>query len=104
MYAIVNHLQFIKPVDELIEIVRTSGLPYLISHNGFIDFHFIKMDEFKAIVILLWTDQQAAQDGAKSFGPSWFALHFKPFLAVAENRSTGEVVVSSYTPSSSKTN
>lgn len=96
MYAVVNHLQFNKPVDSFKDLVQQDGIPTLSSHAGFVDFHFVKVDEHHAIVIILWQDAASAQAGARSFGPTWFATHFKPYLAAAENRSTGEVIASSY--------
>lgn len=96
MYAIVNHLQFSKPVDDFKEIVLNDGMPFLSTHAGFIDFHFIKVDEYKAIVLIIWDNAASAQAGAKSFGPTWFATHFKPFLVGEENRSTGELIASTY--------
>lgn len=92
MYAVVNHLQFSKPVDAFKDIVQNDGIPILSKHEGFIDFHFVKVDEFKAIVLIIWKDGASAMAGAKSFGPGWFAVHFKPFLVGEENRSTGEII------------
>lgn len=95
MFAVVNHLEFSKPVDAFKEVVQSSGLPTLSSYPGFMGFHFVKVDEFKAIVLLLWESGAAAKAGAQSFGPTWFATHFKPYLVGDENRSIGEVLVSS---------
>lgn len=96
MYAVVNHLQFNKPVDDFKDIVQNDGMPFLSTHAGFIGFHFIKVDEFNAIVLIIWEDATSAQAGAKSFGPTWFATNFKPFLVGAENRSAGEIIVSTF--------
>ena len=96
MYAVVNHLQFNKPVDDFKENVQNEGMPILSKHAGFIDFHFIKVDEFNAIVVIIWEDATSAMAGAKSFGPTWFATNFKPFLVGAENRSTGEIIASTF--------
>lgn len=94
MFAVVNHLHFSKPVDELKEIVATDGIPTLARNEGLIDFHFVKTDEFHAIVIIIWKDAECAQAGAKAFGPTWFATHFKPHLVGEENRSVGPVLAS----------
>lgn len=94
MYAVVNHLQFNKPVDDFKDIVQNDGIPILSKHKGFIDFHFIKVDANNAIVLIFWEDAASAMAGAKSFGPTWFATNFKPFLVGAENRSTGEIIAS----------
>jgi hypothetical protein len=95
MFAVVNHLQFTKPVDELKDIVQDNGIPMLSKHPGFIDFHFVKVDEYNAIVLILWRDAESAQTGAKEFGPTWFAAHIRPFLHGGENRSVGEIIASS---------
>ena len=95
MFAVVNHLQFNRPVDEFREIVQNDGVPTLSRHGGFVQFQFVKVDEFNAIVLIIWKDGASAAAGAKSFGPTWFATHFKPFLVGPENRSAGEIIASS---------
>ncbi len=96
MYAVINHLQFNKPVEDFKEILQNDGISVLSKNAGLIDFHFIKVDEYKAIVLIIWEDAASAQAGAKSFGPTWFATHFKPFLTGAEDRNTGEVIATTY--------
>ncbi len=96
MYAVVNHLQFNKPVDDFKDKVQNEGMPILSKHAGFIDFHFIKVNEFNAIVVIIWEDAVSAMAGAKSFGPTWFTANFTPFLVGAENRSTGEIIASTF--------
>lgn len=80
-------------MDDFRDIVRDDGAPILARHDGFVTFHFVKVDDFNAIVIIIWKDIASAQAGAKSFGPTWFATHFKPFLASTEDRSGGEILV-----------
>lgn len=95
MFAVINRLTFTKPVDELAEDLRATGLPLLSAQPGFKTFHFVREDDRTAIVVLLWSDGASAQAGAQSFGPAWFATHLKPFLAAAEDRHVGPVTVSS---------
>lgn len=95
MFAVVNHLHFSKPVDEFKHIIESDGLPFLSSHQGFEGFYFVKESDTKAIVIILWKDGPSAEAGAKSFGPAWFAKHFKPYFAEPEQRTVGQVIVSS---------
>lgn len=95
MYAVVNLLRFNRPVESFIEELQNSGLPQLSANEGFIDFHFIRHSDQAAYVIILWRDAACAQAGAKAFGPTWFAAHFKPFLEGPEDRHTGDVLVSS---------
>jgi heme-degrading monooxygenase HmoA len=92
MFAVVNHLQFTKPVDELKELVQNEAIPVLSKNEGFINFYLVKEDEFKAIVLIIWKDGGCAQAGAKSFGPSWFVPNLKPLLVGGEGRSTGEII------------
>lgn len=94
MFAVVNHLQFTKSVDDLREVVVSGGLPLLQSLPGFQNFYFVKTTPDRAIVILIWQDAASAENGAKTFGPTWFAKHFAPYLASEQQRSAGEVLVS----------
>jgi len=96
MHAVVNHLHLIKPVDEFRDIVQNEALPLLSNMPGFIGFHFVKVDDYNAIILIIWEDAAAAQAGAKSMGPSWFVPHIKPFLSSPEGRKTGDIIVSSY--------
>lgn len=93
MFAVVNHLHFSKPVDELAIAVREEGLGVLSALPGFQDFYFVKTGEDRAIVIIIWQDANSANEGAKVFGPTWFAKNFAPFLASEQQRSGGEVLV-----------
>ena len=93
MYAVVNHLHFSKPTDEFRAGVANEGLPLLESLPGFRDFYFVKVADDRAIVILIWEDEAAATNGAKAFGPTWFAANLAPFLASEQQRSGGEVLV-----------
>ena len=38
MYAVVNHLQFTKPVDDFKEITQNEAVPLFLKCPGFIDF------------------------------------------------------------------
>lgn len=96
MFAVVNHLQFNKPVDTVKDSLQNEGMPILSKHAGFLDFHFIKVDEYHAIVVIIWEDAASAQAGAKSFGPTWFATNIKPFLVGGENRATGEIIATTF--------
>ncbi len=97
MFTVVNHLHFSKPVDEFRAAVAREGLPILQSLPGFKDFYLVKTAEDRAIVILVWQDAASAESGAKTFGPTWFAKHLAPYLASEQQRSGGEVLVSSRT-------
>jgi hypothetical protein len=61
--------------------------------SGFLDFHFIKVNEFTAILSIMWESSAAAQEAFESFRATWFSKHFSPYL-VDENRQTGQVIVS----------
>jgi len=90
----VNHLHFSKPVDDLRESVEQEGAPLLASLPGFKGFHFIKVDDTHAIVLIFWDTPADAQNGAQVFGPTWFAKNFAPYLASEQQRSAGAVLVS----------
>jgi hypothetical protein len=60
---------------------------------GFKDFMFVKVADDRAIVILVWEDGPSAEHGSKTFGPTWFAKNFAPYLASEQQRSTGPIIV-----------
>lgn len=93
MHAVVNHLHFSKPVDDFRQAVEQEGLPLLSSLPGFRDFLFVKVADDRAVVILVWQDAASAENGAKVFGPTWFAKNFAPYLASEQQRSSGPVIV-----------
>jgi hypothetical protein len=90
----VNHLHLTIPVDDLRLPLEGEGLPLLSSEPGFLGFHLVKVSDNHAIVIILWESAADAQHGAQSFGPTWFAKQVAPFLASEQERSVGEVIVS----------
>ena len=94
MFAVVNHLHVTKPVDELGIAIEQEGASVLASLPGFKGFHFVKVDDSHAIVIILWNTGADAQNGAQKFGPGWFAQHIAPYLASEQERSAGPVLVS----------
>jgi heme-degrading monooxygenase HmoA len=94
MYAVVNHLHLNIPVEDLVEPLEREGAPLLASQPGFLGFHLVKAGENHAIVVLLWESLEAAQKGAATFGPTWFAKNIAPQLASEQQRDVGEVVVS----------
>jgi heme-degrading monooxygenase HmoA len=92
MYAVVNHLHLSKPIDTFQSGLETEGMPLLASLPGFQNFYFVRVAEDRAIVILLWESAEAAERGARTFGPTWFAKHIAPHLASEQQRSAGEVI------------
>ncbi len=95
MFAVVNHLHFNKPVDEIRESIMNEGVPILAGLPGFRDFYLVKSAEDRAIVILLWEDGPSAVSGSKVFGPTWFNDNIIPHLAGEQQRSVGPVIVAS---------
>jgi heme-degrading monooxygenase HmoA len=95
MFAGVNHLQLSKPVDSFRSALEDEGLPILAREPGFRDFYFVRAAEDRAIVIILWDNAEAADRGARAFGPIWFATHIAPYLASEQQRSMGDVIVQS---------
>jgi hypothetical protein len=93
MHAVVNHLHLTKPVDEFRNAIQQELLPIFTAQPGFHEFHFVKVAEDRAIVIILWQDAESADNGGKVIGPTWFAQNFAPYLASEQERSTGEVIV-----------
>jgi hypothetical protein len=95
VFAVVNHLHLSIPVDQLRASVESEGLPLLSSLPGFRGFYFVKAAEDRAIVVILWDNAADADNGAKTFGPTWFATGIAPHLASEQQRSVGPVLVHS---------
>ncbi|MBP9502851.1 MAG: hypothetical protein KBF17_11885 [Candidatus Promineofilum sp.] len=95
MFAVVNHLHFNIPVDEIRDTIKNEGAPILAGLPGFRDFYLVKSAEDRAIVILLWEDAPSAVNGSKVFGPTWFNDNIIPYLADEQQRSVGPVIVAS---------
>lgn len=93
MFAVINHLHLSKPVAEFRSGLEQEGLPLLAGLPGFRDFYFVQEAEDRAVVIILWASAAEAANGAKTFGPTWFAKHIAPYLASEQQRSMGEVIV-----------
>jgi len=95
MHAVVNQLHLNRPVDEFRAPLTDELLPLISGLPGFEDFSFVKVSDDRAIVIIFWQDAASAENGANTIGPTWFAENIAPFLASDQQRSTGEVIVSS---------
>lgn len=93
MYVVVNHLHLDIPVDELRAAVEQEGAPLLSQLPGFRGFYFVRNGERDATVIIHWESAEAADNGARSFGPTWFAKNIAPHLASEQQRSGGEAIV-----------
>jgi hypothetical protein len=93
MYAVINHLHFTKPVDEIRVSILEEGLPLIASNPGFVDMKFVKIAEDRGVVLLFWETGEDAAHGASQFGPTWFAKNIAPFLASEQQRVAGPVIV-----------
>jgi hypothetical protein len=99
MFAVVNHLHLSIPVDELAPKVQNEGFLVLTQYAGFVAGHLVKVAEDRCIILLLWESGQAAEAGARQFGPSWFKNNITPHLASEQQRSAGPILASSTAPS-----
>jgi hypothetical protein len=93
MFAVVNHLHLNIPVDQLRSGLEQEGVPILAKLPGFKGINFVKVADDRAIVILYWDSAASADNGARTFGPTWFARNIAPHLASEQQRSVGEVIV-----------
>jgi hypothetical protein len=93
MYAVTNHLHLTIPVDQLQPGLQQEAISLLEHQPGFRALYFVKNTDDQATVILLWETAEDADNGAKTFGPTWFAENVAPYLASAQQRSGGEVIV-----------
>jgi heme-degrading monooxygenase HmoA len=94
MFAVVNHLQFTKPVQEIKVAIEKDGLGFLAAHDGFINFHLVQETEDKAILVIFWKDAESASAGTDSFRAEWFAENLKPYLVWPEEKASGPVMIS----------
>jgi heme-degrading monooxygenase HmoA len=92
MVAVIKHLRFSKPVSEFEAAVEREALPLLSTFPGFRDFSFLRIGEDRAVVIILWASAAEAANGAKEFGPDWFAQNFAPYRAGEQQHSFREVI------------
>jgi hypothetical protein len=97
MFAVVNQLHLSIPVDDLAPKVQAEGFPTLAQYTGFVAGHLVKVADDRCLILLLWESGQAAEAGARQFGPSWFKDNIAPHLASEQQRSAGPVVASSPT-------
>lgn len=93
MYAVTNHLHLTIPVDRLRPGLEQEARSLLENQPGFQGLYFVKNADDQATVILLWETAGDADNGAKAFGPTWFAKNIAPYLASPQQRSVGEVIV-----------
>jgi hypothetical protein len=93
MYAVVNHLHLSIPVDQIVDGVEREGISLLKTLPGFQGVNLVKVASDRVIVILYWDSAANADNGAKTFGPTWFAKNIAPYLASEQQRSVGELVV-----------
>ena len=93
MYAVVNHFHFNIPVDKIKEHFLKKGLDIISSFPGFYKFYFIKEDEEQATVIIIWEDENSAQNTSDSLRATWFSQYIRPYLIGNRNTRAGEVVI-----------
>jgi hypothetical protein len=94
MFAVVNHLHLDIPVEQLRPGLEQEGAPLLASQPGFRGFYLVRNEDRRATAIILWETAADAENGAKAFGPTWFAKHIAPHLASEQQRTVGEVLAS----------
>ena len=96
MYAVVNHLHLKVSVEQISVAMEQEGLPILKELPGFQGVNLVKVADDRLIVILYWDSAASAENGAKTFGPTWFAKNVAPHLASEQQRNTGKVVLHYY--------
>ena len=95
MFAVVNHLHLNVPVEQISSATAQEGLPILKGLPGFQGVNLVKVADDRLIVILYWDSAANAENGAKIFGPTWFAKNIAPHLASEQQPSVGEVILHS---------
>lgn len=92
MFAVVNHLQLSVPPEQIADEAEKTGVAVLSGLPGFEGIELVKAGENHLIVILFWDSPANAENGAKTFGPTWFAQNIAPYLAAEQQRSAGPVL------------
>lgn len=93
MFAVVNHLHLKVSIEQIRSATEQEGLSILKELPGFRGVNLVKVADDRMIVILYWDSAANADNGAKIFGPTWFAKNIAPFLASEQQRSAGEVIL-----------
>jgi hypothetical protein len=93
VFAVVNHLHLKVPVEQIRSATEQEGLPILKGLPGFQGVNLVKTADDRMIVILYWDSPANADNGARTFGPTWFAKNIVPYLASEQQRSVGEVIL-----------
>jgi hypothetical protein len=93
VFAVVNHLHLKVPVEQIRSATEQEGLPILKGLPGFQGVNLVKTADDRMIVILYWDSPANADNGARTFGPTWFAKNIAPYLASEQQRSVGEVIL-----------
>jgi heme-degrading monooxygenase HmoA len=96
MYAVVNHFPLKTPVDQaLIDKLQQDLIPRGQALPGFKEFHFIRVADDHAIVVVLFETLEALEEITRQVAAPWFAEHVGPYVAGPPERRVGEVVASS---------
>ena len=91
MHAVVNHLQFREPADNLVDIMR-EGAGVLSTYPGFHSMQIAKEATDRLVLIIFWQSQAEAEAAAASFGPLWFGPNIGHRLYGPQRPSAGPVV------------
>ncbi len=93
MYVVINHLHFTRPAESFREPLEREGVPILAAQPGFRSFSLVQTAEDRAVALITWEDAESAMNGARVFGPTWFAANIAPYLASEQERSVGPALV-----------
>ena len=93
MHAVVNHLQFLGPADDVLDVIR-EGAGILSTYPGFQSMQVVKEGKDKLVLIMLWQSKEEADAANASFGPAWFGPNLGHRLYGPQRPSAGPVVAS----------
>lgn len=91
--VVVNRLSLDVPVDDLVARVADVFPPAFDACPGFERFELVKVADRQAVVLIHWSDAEAAQAGAARIGPTVFNDVIAPNLSAEQDRVAGPVVV-----------
>lgn len=95
MHAVVNHLQFVEPVDPALFAEAERVLPaQMRAIEGFRGFHVVQPAADRVILLILGDTAEGVERVATEVGSPWMRANVVPLLAAPPDRHVGPVIAS----------
>jgi len=94
MHIVVNQFALQDSVDWADLQSKIDQLQALLSsqRRDFRGVSLVRVGDAKAILVVLFDNQEALEDISKNLAAPWFAEHIRPYLAGPVDRQVGEIV------------